>query len=125
MPRPRTPKELAKVTGAAKVHPGRFAKRSDPQTGPLGPAPAWMSAELIALWEQFSADFPWLQRSDRYLLALTVLLWAKVAAGEEVSTSDRNQLRLCLSSMGGTPADRSKVTVAEKEESDPTDVYFN
>jgi hypothetical protein len=27
--------------------------------------------------------------------------------------------------MGGTPADRAKVTMVEEPEADPTDVYFN
>jgi hypothetical protein len=36
-----------------------------------------------------------------------------------------NQLRLCCGMMGGSPADRSKVTLVEAPEADPTDVYFN
>jgi hypothetical protein len=123
MPRPRTPKEVAKVTGAAKNHPKRFDKRSNPQTGPLGEAPAWMPAELV--WEQFGADFPWLQRSDRYVVEIATILRAKVLSGAEVTTSDLNQLRLCIGMMGGTPADRSKVTMVEEADEDPTEAYFN
>jgi hypothetical protein len=125
MPRPRAPKEVAKVTGAAKNHPSRFAKRSDPQTGPLGQAPAWMSAELVAVWEEFKVRLPWLQESDRFLVEIATIIRAKVLAGEEVSSSELGQLRLCCGMMGGSPADRSKVTIVEEPDEDPMDVYFN
>jgi hypothetical protein len=124
MPRPRTPTERARVTGAAKNHPARFAKRSDPQTGPLGQAPAWMSAELVVVWEAFKGSLPWLQESDRYLVEIATILRAKVLAGE-VSSSELGQLRLCCGMMGGSPADRSKVTIVEEPDEDPMDVYFN
>jgi hypothetical protein len=125
MPRPRTPTERAKVTGAARVNPGRFAKRSNPQTGALGKAPSWMSKEQAAVWELFRAEYSWLQRSDRGLVEIATIIRAKGLAGEEVSSSELGQLRLCCGMMGGSPADRSKVTIVEEPDEDPMDVYFN
>jgi hypothetical protein len=124
MPRPRTPKERAEVTGRTKKDPGRFAGRSSPVTGPLGDAPAWLSPGQVAAWEVFRTELPWLQMSDRHLVALACLIQARVVAGEDVGATLLNQLRLCLMLMGATPADRSKVTVVEEKEIDPLDRYF-
>jgi hypothetical protein len=125
MPRPRTPKERAEVTGAAKIHPGRFRSRPNPQTGALGKASKWLSKEQAAVWELFRAEFPWLQESDRCLLEIATILRARLLAGEDIGTAGVNQLRLCVGMMGGTPADRSKVGIVEEPEADPTDAYFN
>jgi hypothetical protein len=125
MPRRRIPIELARATGRTKKDPGRFRNRANPQTGPLGKAPPWMSAEQAAAWELFRTEYPWLQESDRALVEIATILRARVLAGEDIGTAGLNQLRLCCGMMGGTPADRSKVTLVEEPDEDPTDVYFN
>jgi hypothetical protein len=84
-----------------------------------------MSAEQAAVWDLFLAEYPWLQRSDRCLIEIATILRARVLAGEDIGTAGINQLRLCVGMMGGTPTDRSKVTLVEEPEADPTDVYFN
>jgi hypothetical protein len=122
MPRPRTPKERAEITGRTKKDPGRFAVRSSPVTGPLGDAPAWLSPGRVAAWEVFRAEIPWLQSSDRHLVALACLIQARVVAGEDVGPTLLNQLRLCLMLMGASPADRSKVGYVE-EPDDGLDRY--
>jgi hypothetical protein len=73
----------------------------------------------------FRAEFPWLQESDRALVEIATILRARLLAGEDIGTAGVNQLRLCVGMMGGTPADRAKVTMVEEPEADPTDVYFN
>jgi hypothetical protein len=120
MPRRRTPTEKAQITGAAKIHPGRFANRPNPRTGELGDAPAWLSPSQVAAWKVLRAEFPWLQTSDRILVALAATILARVMAGEDVGMT-----ALCISQMGGTPADRTKVMMVEERKADPTDVYFN
>jgi hypothetical protein len=125
MPRRRIPTEKAKITGAARINPGRFAGRSNPQTGRLGQASSWLSAEQAAAWDLFRAEFPWLQESDRALVEIATILRARLLAGEDIGTAGLNQLRLCYGMMGGTPADRSKVTLVKEPDEDPTDVYFN
>jgi hypothetical protein len=125
MPRPRTPKERAEVTGRTKKDPGRFAGRSSPVTGPLGDAPAWLSPGQVAAWEAFRTELPWLQMSDRHLVALACTLQAKLETGEPVGTTELNLLRLCYGMMGASPADRSKVGYVESPEDDPLDHYFN
>jgi hypothetical protein len=126
MARKRTPLELAQATGRTKKDPGRFAGRANPCTGRLGKASSWMSAEQAAAWDLFLAEFPWLQESDRALTEIATVIRARVLAGEDVGTAGFNQLRLCCNMMGGSPADRAKVTLIEEpDEEDPTDVYFN
>jgi hypothetical protein len=125
MARPRTPKERAEATGAAKRNPGRFATRANPRTGPLGGAPAWLSPGQVAAWEVFRAELPWLQTSDRILVGIASTILARVMAGEDVGMTALNQLRLCMAQMGGSPADRTKVTIVEEPEADPLERYFN
>jgi hypothetical protein len=49
----------------------------------------------------------------------------KLIANEEVSINGLNLLRLCLSQLGATPTDSSKVTLPEDEDdNDPADKYF-
>jgi hypothetical protein len=107
-----------------KKDPARFAGRSNPLTGRLGKASSWMSAEQAAVWELFRAEYPWLQRSDRGLVEIATLLRARVLAGEDIGMAGLNQLRLCCGMMGGTPADRSKVTMVEEADDDPLDRFF-
>jgi hypothetical protein len=71
------------------------------------------------------AEFQWLQESDRGLLEIATVIRARLIAGEDVGMTAFNQLRLCYAQMGETPADRSKVTIVEEPEADPTDIYFN
>jgi hypothetical protein len=125
MARKRIPLELARATGRTKKDPGRFAGRSNPQTGRLGKASWWLSAEQAAVWDLFRAEFPWLQESDRCLVEIATVIRALVVTGKPVSVTALNQLRLCTNAMGGTPSGRSKVTLVEESEADPTDVYFN
>jgi hypothetical protein len=124
MPRRRVPTELARVTGAAIRNPGRFAGRTNPRTGELGNAPAWLSPAQVAAFEVLREAFPWLQRSDRILVGLAATILARVMAGEDVGMTAINQLRLQISQMGGSPTDLSKIAVAEEREPDPLDIYF-
>jgi hypothetical protein len=50
----------------------------------------------------------------------------RLIAGEELSVNVLNLLRLCVSQMGATPVDASKITAPEDddEESDPASAYF-
>jgi hypothetical protein len=125
MPRRRIPTEKAEITGAAKINPGRFAGRSKPHTGELGNAPAWLNPGQVAAWEVLRTELPWLQKSDRVLVALAATILARVMAGEDVGMTAVNTLRLFLAQMGASPADRTKVMMVEERKIDPLDVYFN
>jgi hypothetical protein len=125
MARPRLPAEVATVTGADKRSPGRFEGRSAPVVKSLGPAPKRFLPEQIVIWESFNEDFPWLGRSDRRVVELAVRLQFMIEILAECPVSVFVQMRMCLSSMGGTPADRSKVGAKEEDEEDPADEFLN
>lgn len=123
MARPRLPDQVAKVTGADKRSPGRFADRASPKVKSLGPAPKRFDDEQREIWDEFNADFPWLGRSDRALVGIAVELQSAINAGE-APVAVYAQLRLVLSAMGGTPVDRSKVAAPEEDETDPADEFL-
>ena len=124
--RPRLPQEVAQVTGAVAKNAGRFKGRATPKVKSLGPAPKRFTDEQRELWNEFNADFPWLGRSDRALVESAVILRAMIQElGADAPISLHAQMRLCLSSMGGTPVDRSKVAAPEEEAQDPADEFIN
>ena len=121
----RLPQEVAEITGAKIKNPQRFKDRFNPDVGELGQPPERFTDEQKELWAEFAADFPWLRRSDRHFLGLAVLLRSRIAAEATPSPSMLAQLRLCLSSMGGTPVDRSKVHKPDGDEDDPANEFVN
>lgn len=122
--RPRLANEVAAVTGADKRSPGRFAGRSKPKVLSLGPAPKKYDDAQKEMWDEFNADFPWLGRSDRRLVGLAVELQTVIDGGK-APLAVYAQMRLLLSSMGGTPVDRSKVATPDVDDKDPVDEFLN
>ena len=124
--RPRLAAGVASVTGADKRSPGRFVGRAAPKVMSLGPAPKAYGKDKIELWNEFNSDFPWLGRSDRGIVKMAVLLQSQIdAMGMDTPPAMIAQMRLLLSSMGGTPVDRSKVGKVDGEPDDPTDEFLN
>lgn len=124
--RPRLPQEVAKITGAVGKNAGRFKGRSAPKVKSLGPAPKRFTPEQVEIWDEFNADFPWLGRSDRALVESAVVMRALLhELGADAPIALHAQMRLCLSSMGGTPVDRTKVSAPEEEDEDPADEFLN
>jgi len=122
--RPRLPNEVAKITGAEAKNAGRFKGRAAPKVKSLGPAPVRYCEARRAIWDEFNNDFPWLGRSDRRLVGLAVELQHQIDT-EPQPVAVFAQMRLLLSSMGGTPVDRSKVGAPEEESEDPADEFLN
>lgn len=124
MSKPRLPEQVAAVTGAAARSPGRFKDRKTPKVKSLGPAPKSYNEAQREIWGSFNDDFPWLGRSDRELVRLAVDLRTIIDSGE-APVAVYAQMRLLLSSMGGTPVDRSKVGAPDDEDDDPADEFLN
>lgn len=122
--RPRLPQEVAKITGAEAKNAGRFRDRASPKVKSLGPAPKRFTEDQVKLWNEINEDFPWLGRPDRQLVTMAVELRSLIDEGG-APVSVYAQLRLCLSSMGGTPIDRSKVATSDENEDDPADEFVN
>lgn len=114
----------AKLTGADRHNPKRHAGRADPPVKPLGDPPAKLSESEREAWLEFAENMPWLAASDRQLVALTSLLCG-LAQARDCPLGVYAQLRLCLSSMGGTPVDRSRVQWKDDDGADPANEFFN
>jgi len=125
MGRPRLPDTVATVTGADKRSPGRFKGRSAPAVKSLGQAPKRFTPAQVEIWDEFNEDFPWLGRSDRRVVGLAVMLQHMIDTNPECPVAVFAQMRMLLSSMGGTPVDRSKVQAPEDDEPDPADAFLN
>ena len=117
MPRPRTPSAKAKIEGRHIKNPQRY-KRNTPTADSIGDPPKWLTETQTAAWREFEAELPWLNRSHRSLLEIAAVVRARVQAGGEVGTKALSLLRLCLSSLGATPSDASKIAWTPAEEPD-------
>lgn len=125
MARPRSPREKARVTGQDVVNPGRYEGRSEPESPSLGEPSVWMSEHQCMAWEAFRKELPWLCESDRALLEVASTIRGNLIADGSIGVNQMTTLRQCLSQMGATPADRSKVTLPDAKEDNPNDKYFN
>lgn len=124
MPRPRTPAQVAASTGAAVKNPQRFRDRKAPKALPLGAPPKHFDARHKAAWAEFADEMPWLSKSDRVLVETASRLRVGMQTNPEFPIGGYAQLRMCLSAMGGTPADRTKVSAPEEEDDDPAAKFF-
>ena len=120
MPNPRTPVAKAKVTGAAIKNPKRHAGRSEPVGTKLGRPSEFLDKHARVAWEGFCRELPWLMESDRAMLEVCATVRGRMmAAGEPgsepVGIQAMSMLQSCLSKLGATPADRSKVSVPDDE----------
>jgi hypothetical protein len=117
MPRPRTPTTKARTEGRHLKNPQRY-RRNTPTADDLGDPPRWLTDPQAAAWREFTGELPWLNRSHRAIVEIACVVRARLQGGEEVGTKAMSLLRLCLSSMGATPVDASKVSWAVDEELD-------
>jgi hypothetical protein len=118
MPRPRTPLTKAQATGEASKRVGRFANRKEPKSRTLGKPSFHLSDLEKAVWESFKLELPWLTERDRALVE--VACQARSCLMQKGFKADvAAQLRICLSAMGATPADATKVSAPDEvDESD-------
>ena len=117
----------AVATGRVLHDPKRFQNRREPKVdNPLGPPPKWMkNPSAVLAWQELALELPWLNQSHRALVGIAAEMRGRIMAGDELSIAGYNLLRLCLSQMGATPVDSSKVNVpGDEEPDDPTSKYF-
>jgi phage terminase small subunit len=125
MPQVHVPLEKAKITGAAKLHPGRFKNRANLTTAPIGGPPSWLSPEERMAWAMFVDEIPWLTQADRVVLEVASRLRADMMASRVPSISLLNLLRQCCAQLGATPADRAKITVPNAPDADADEAHFH
>jgi phage terminase small subunit len=114
MGRPRKPTSLLILNGSIDHDKKRYANRTlEPKPeGKLGTVPKYFSEDLKDIWRELTKQVPdgVLTGADRIILELTCRLTAKMREGS-ISTGETAQLISCLSRLGLTPADRSKVNI--------------
>ncbi|AKG94513.1 terminase small subunit-like protein [Paracoccus phage Shpa] len=110
--------------GAAGSSCQRHRDRSVPKVSPLGAAPKRLSAAEKAAWVAFADEMPWLGKSDRTVVELASRLRAAMETNPDFPIGGYAQLRMCLSAMDGTPADRSKVAAPDDEDDDPLNAFM-
>jgi hypothetical protein len=119
MARPRTPTEVLSLKGAFKKHPERKdARKGEPRpSGELGDPPAFLSPQQAEIWLELANICPprVLTNADRWTVEIAVRLMAKVR-DESITNGQLAQLIVCLSRMGMTPSDRSKIGIPENAE---------
>lgn len=126
MARRKLPHAVAITTGAAAKNPARYRQKALKRIASgLGSPPSYLSPPEIEAWCAFQVEMPWLTASDRTLVAIASKLRARMVADPEMGVKAMTQLRLCLSAMGGTPADRQKVASSGDGEGDPVDEFLN
>jgi hypothetical protein len=120
MARPRTPTATLKARGSFVAHPERFkARGKEPKpSAALGKPPANLTEAQRKCWDEIAELAPpfVLMNCDRFLVEIAAKLLAQSRTEEGLVIGERNQLMNCLSRMGMTPADRSKVNTGSGEE---------
>jgi hypothetical protein len=110
------------VEGRHTINAGRY-KRNEPTAAVIGDPPSWMAEIQGEAWRDFAAELPWLNRSHRCLLEVACILRARLQSGGDVGTKALSLLRLCLSSLGATPSDASKVSWSPRDQDDFDDIF--
>ena len=119
MARPRTPTAVLELKGAFKKDPQRRQTREgEPEAnGPIGTPPPNFDEELIAIWHELVGMVPAkvLATSDRWTVELACRMMQLLRKGA-FRAAELNILLTCLSRMGLTPADRSRIAVPQQKE---------
>jgi phage terminase small subunit len=115
MARHRTPTQQLEQRGAFEKDPQRRSERQhEPRpSGPLGDPPEYLSPAAQGVWHELASQVPdgVLTIADRFLVEIVSRQMARLRSGEELKAAETNQIISCLSRMGLTPADRSRVAV--------------
>jgi hypothetical protein len=131
MGRPRTPDEKLELSGAYIKHPERRRKATPKHSSGVGVPPAAMTAEQKLCWRELARNsLPGvLTKSDRHLIETAARLTARMrepvippppvleGMTQPVQrvrdpAADMALLIRCLSLLGMTPVDRSKISIA-------------
>lgn len=117
MARPRKPTVLLELTGSFAKDPQRKRDHEPKPQGPIGDPPVDFDDVLIMLWRDLLRMVPAgvLTISDRWLVELACRTMRAVKEGHALA-AEKNLLLSCLSRMGLTPADRSRIAVPQQKE---------
>lgn len=127
--RHKQPRALAKLKGADRKNPQRYAKEELKVEGPLGEAPARMKGRSREFWEEIQKyALPGvLTPSDRLLLEIAANLMSEYTSRPRMFTATKYTHMIgILARLGMTPSDRQKFGVGKPpEEKDPFEEFEN
>lgn len=123
MPHPRLPAAKAVATGATLKNPGRHKGRNAPKSAPLGEASPHLKDGGIVAWEGFKRELPWLTEGHRALVEVASNLRGRLIDHEEVGVNALSLLQVCLSKLGATPTDETKLSLPD--DGDQADSMFD
>ena len=110
----RLPGAVAKATGAAIKNPARYRARREPQSEPLGNPSPFLNEAGRDAWAGFKRELSWLTESDRAMVEIVSVIRGRIISGEAGATM-LSTYQACLTKLGATPIDRSRVAVAPDE----------
>lgn len=116
MSRPRKPTAVLKLEGAFDKNPKRGKEREhEPEvTEPLGDPPEVLDEAVCARWMEIARMCPWATYADRIVVEELAKLWA-MSRRADYTPAHGKRLDWCLSRLGLTPSDRSKVKAPPKQ----------
>jgi hypothetical protein len=118
MPPVRTPTEVLQINGSGKKHPERVAarKRAPKTARPIGAPPKRLTDDEKELWIEVVDEHPpgVLKATDRQALEVLSILFAKFRRREQLTGAELSKILNCLSLLGMTPVDRSRVILADE-----------
>jgi hypothetical protein len=123
MANPRLPVAKAAATGAAVKNPGRHSNRKSPTLPRLGKASKHLKDGAVEAWEGFKRELPWLSEGHRTLVEVAATIRGRMIDGEDVGITALSLLQVCLSKLGATPTDESKLSLSE--DGDEADSLFD
>lgn len=116
----RKPTVLKEIKGT--LRPDR--QKNEPRPEAVMPTPpSWLAGEALAEWKRITTELEplgYLSRLDRGILALYVILWARIAEagqgqGEPLKSAEIAQFRAAASSLGLDPVSRGRIDVTPRE----------
>jgi hypothetical protein len=119
--RPRKPTVIHELQGTFKRNPER-ARPSEPvPTAGIGPAPAHLDEAQALAWDEIVRVSPpgVLFNSDRLVLEIAAVLFTQFRNNPDFPITGIGRLQSLLSSLGMTPADRSKISVPKGKSKNP------
>jgi hypothetical protein len=125
MAAPRKSLAHLKAMGADIANPHRFTSRAEPKVIPLGEPSPHLGANGRVAWFAFKSELPWLGESDRAIMEVACHVRGRLIDGADMTAAELTLLRQTLSTLGATPADRSRITTAEEQTQDPLADFFN
>ena len=127
MARPRLPTEIQALKGAFRKNPQRTRPVGAKASRPLGNPPRYFAEDEVEIWLETVEDAPAgvLTSADRTVFELLCRLRAKFRR-DWLTGAEMSQMTWCLSHLGFTPSDRSKVEGQPEETSaSPADEFLN